>query len=146
MTKESLFKALGLFIEALRPYIVSKLVEQAGDKWDKWFYDAISDAQKENWEIGIKNGTAPVNLIDFQHMKSFSIKYKDVIRQEFGKDTSKLPTWLQEIAEVRNKCNHFQDVEERDIRRAFDYMIDIADAIKLKDLRSELEKLQKGKK
>lgn len=144
MTKDSLFKALGLFIEALRPYIVSKLIEKAGDKWDDWFYDAISDAQKENWEIGIKNGTAPVNLIDFQHLKSFSIKYKDIIRDEFGKDTNKLPTWLQEIAEVRNKCNHFQDVEDRDIRRAFDYMIDIANSVKLKDLRAELEKLQKG--
>lgn len=144
MTKESLFKALGLFIEAFRPYVVLKLTEKAGDKWDKWFYESLSDAQKDNWDLGIKNGTPPVNLIDFHHLKSFAIKYKDLLKPDFGKETSKLPTWLQEIADVRNKCNHFQEVEERDIRRAFDYMIDIANILKLKELRVEIERLQKG--
>ncbi|MBN1185441.1 MAG: DUF499 domain-containing protein [Bacteroidales bacterium] len=144
MTKDSLFKALGLFIEAFRPYIVLKLTENAGDKWDKWFYEALSDAQKANWDLGIKNGTPPVNLIDFHHLKSFAIKYKDLLKSDFGRDASKLPTWLQEIADVRNKCNHFQEVEERDIRRAFDNMIDIANILKLKELKVEIERLQRG--
>ena len=144
MTKDSLFKALGMFIEAFRPYIVLKLTENAGDKWDKWFYEALSDAQKANWDLGIKNGTPPVNLIDFHHLKSFAIKYKDLLKSDFGRDASKLPTWLQEIADVRNKCNHFQEVEERDIRRAFDNMIDIANILKLKELKLEIERLQKG--
>jgi len=144
MTKESLFKALGLFIEAFRPYIVLKLTEKAGDKWDKWFYEALSDGQKENWDLGIGNGTPPVNLIDFHHLKSFAIKYKELLKPDFGKDTSKLPTWLQEIADVRHKCNHFQEVEERDIRRAFDNMVDIANILKLKELKVEIERLQKG--
>ena len=144
MTKDSLFKALGLFIEAFRPYIVLKLTENAGDKWTKWFYEALSDAQKDNWNLGIKNGTPPINLIDFHHLKSFAIKYKDLLKPDFGKDTSKLPTWLQEIADVRNKCNHFQEVEERDIRRAFDNMVDIAKILKLKELKVEIERLQKG--
>jgi predicted AAA+ superfamily ATPase len=144
MNKDSLFKALGLFIEAFRPYIVLKLTENAGDKWDKWFYEALSDAQKDNWDLGIKNGTPPVNLIDFHHLKSFAIKYKEILKPDFGKDTSKLPTWLQEIADVRNKCNHFQEVEDRDIRRAFDNMIDIANILKLKELKVEIERLQKG--
>ena len=77
MTKESLFKALGLFIEEFRPYVVLRLTEQAGDKWDKWFYEALSDAQKENWDLGIGNGTPPVNLIDFHHLKSFAISTKN---------------------------------------------------------------------
>ena len=83
MTKDSLFKALGLFIEAFRPYIVLKLTEKAGDKWDKWFYEALSDTQKDNWELGIRNGTPPVNLIDFHHLKSFAIKYKDILKRRF---------------------------------------------------------------
>ncbi len=94
MTKDSLFKALGLFIEAFRPFIVLKLTEKAGDKWDKWFYDALSDAQKDNWEMGIKNNTPAVNLIDFHHLKSFAIKYKEILKSDFGKDTNKLPTWF----------------------------------------------------
>ncbi len=145
MTKDSLFKALGLFIEAFRPYIVKKLTEKAGDKWDKWFYDAISDAQKDNWNLGIKNGTPPGNLIDFHHLKSFAIKYKDILKSDFGKDTNKLPTWFEEIAEVRHKCNHFQEVEERDIRRAFDIMVDLVSILKMKELKAELEKLQRDK-
>lgn len=144
MNKDSLFKALGLFIEAFRPYIVLKLTEEAGENWDKNFYEAMSDQQKENWDVGIKNGTPPVNLIDFHHLKSFAIKYKDLLRSDFGKDTSKIPTWLQEIADVRNKCNHFQEIEERDIRRAFDNMSDIANRLKLKELKIEIERLQKG--
>jgi hypothetical protein len=143
MTKDSLFKALGLFIEAFRPYIVLKLTEKAGDKWDIWFYDAISDNQKDNWDLGIKNGTSPVNLIDFHHLKSFAIKYRDILKSDFGKDTNKLPTWFEEIAEVRNKCNHFQEVEERDIRRAFDIMVDLVTTLKMKELKTELEKLQR---
>jgi predicted AAA+ superfamily ATPase len=144
MTKDSLFKALGLFIEVFRPYIVLKLSEKAGDKWDKWFYDAISDAQKDNWDMGIKNGTPPVNLIDFHHLKAIAIKYKEILREDFGRDTNKLPTWLEEIAEARHKCNHFQEVEERDIRRTFDIMVDLASTLKMKELKSELEKLQKN--
>jgi predicted AAA+ superfamily ATPase len=144
MDKDSLFKALGLFIEAIRPYIVLKLTEKAGDKWDNWYYEALSDSQKDNWDLGIKNGTPPVNLIDFHHLKSFAIKYKEILKPNFGKNTSKLPTWLQEIADVRNKCNHFQEVEDRDIRRAFDNMIDIANILKLKELKVEIERLQKG--
>lgn len=143
MTKDSLFKALGLFIEAFRPYIVLKLTEKAGDKWDKWFYEALSDAQKGNWELGIKNGTPPVNLIDFHHLKAVAIKYKDLFREDFGKDANKLPTWFEEIAEARHKCNHFQEVEERDIRRAFDIMVDLVSTLKMKELKVELEKLQK---
>lgn len=146
MTKESLFKALGLFIEAFRPYIVLKLTEEAGEKWDKWFYDVLSDTQKDNWDLGIRNGTPPVNLIDFHHLKSFAIKYKELVKSDFGKDTSKLPTWLQEIADVRHKCNHYQDVEERDIRRASDNMVEIASILKLEELKVDIEQLQKGEK
>jgi len=144
MTKDSLFKGLALFIEAFRPYIVSKLIEQAGEKWDKWFYEVLSDTQKENWDIGVKNGTVPENLIDFHHLKSFAIKYKDILRDDFGRDVTKLPTWLQEIADARHKCNHFQNVEKREIRRAFDIMIDVAHFLKMNELQTELERLQKG--
>lgn len=144
MNKDSLFKALGLFIEAFRPYIVSKLQERAGEQWNKWFYDALGDAQKDNWDSGVKNGTPPVNLIDFHHLKAFALKYREILKIDFGRDTNKLPTWFEEIADVRHKCNHFQEVEDRDIRRAFDNMIEIARILKLKDLRSELERLQKN--
>lgn len=146
MTKESLFKALGLFIEAFRPYVVLKLTEQAGDKWEKWFYEILTDNQKENWDLGISNGTPPVNLIDFHHLRFFAIKYKDLLRPDFGKDLNKLPTWLQEIADVRHKCNHYQDVDERDIRRAFDNMVEIASILKLEELKVDIEHLQKGEK
>lgn len=123
---------------------MSKLIEQAGEKWDKWFYEVLSDKQKENWDTGVKNETVPENLIDFHHLKSFAIKYKDILRDDFGRDVTKLPTWLQEIADARNKCNHFQDVGKREIRRTFDIMIDVAHFLKMNELHTELERLQKG--
>lgn len=144
MSKDSLFKALGLFIEAFRPYIVNKLQEQAGEQWEKWFYDALSDTQKDNWDSGIRNGTTPANLIDFHHLRSISLRYKDIFKVDFGRDSNKLPTWFEEIADVRNKCNHFQDVENLDIRRTFDNMVNIARLLKWKELRADLERLQTG--
>ena len=54
--QDNLSKALGLFIEGFRPYIVSVLSKEAGDKWPALFVEALYPAQRETWNMGIKNG------------------------------------------------------------------------------------------
>ena len=49
--QDNLFKALGLFIEGMRPYVVSILVKVAGDKWPAKYFDALSHQQKDNWNM-----------------------------------------------------------------------------------------------
>lgn len=72
LQQDNLFKAFGLFIEAFRPYAVSTLMKEAGDKWPAWFVDALYPAQRETWNMGIKVGTLPEALIDYPYLKSIS--------------------------------------------------------------------------
>ena len=44
--QDKLFKAFGLFIEAFRPYVVSTLMDQVGDKWPALFVESLTFDQK----------------------------------------------------------------------------------------------------
>ena len=77
--QENLFKAFGLFIEAFRPYIVSLLIEEEGDKWPAKFVEVLSFDQKEKWNMGLRNGSTPETLIDFHHLKSFELPSLDQV-------------------------------------------------------------------
>ncbi len=142
--KENLFKALGLFIEVMRPYVVSVLTQIMGEKWPAAYFESLNPQQKDNWNYALKSGSAAESLIDFHNLKSFSIKYRDLIKTDFGKNVTKLPTWFEEIAEVRHKCTHYQDLDELDFRRAYDNMILISKAMQMSELVKELESLQSG--
>lgn len=140
--QENLFKALGLFIEAMRPYVVSVLMKQAGDKWDTWYYDSLSNPQKNSWDIGIDNKTPPENLIDFHNLKGFSLKYRDLLKDDFKKKVTSLPTWLEEIADVRNKCQHFNDLSDQEIQDGFSNMLKIVKHLKMKDVEKSIIQLR----
>lgn len=140
--QDNLFKALGLFLEAFRPYVVSVLRKEAGDKWPGWYFESLSPQQKDNWDIGIQNGTEPENLIDFHNLKKFSLKYKDLLRADFGNKVTNLPTWLDDIAEVRHKANHYQELDSLKVQQAYLNMINIANRLKMDELEQELLKLR----
>ena len=95
--KDNLFKAFGSFIEAFRAYVVSTLINEAGDKWPAWYVEALHPTQRDAWNLGLKNGTQPENLIDYQNIKSFALKYRDLIKNDFGKDVNKVATVLESI-------------------------------------------------
>src|SRR5690606_29647105 len=93
--KDNLYKALGLFIEEFRAYVVERLTKEAGEeKWSQWFMESLSNQQLHNWQQAQLNGTPPETLIDFQHLKGFAIKYKDLVKADFGRKVNNLPTWL----------------------------------------------------
>lgn len=141
--KDNLFKAFGLFIEAFRPYIVSVLMEQDGDKWPSTFVEVLSYDQKEKWNMGLRNGSTPETLIDFHHLKSFAIQKKDLLRKDFGRNLSALPNWLQEIAQLRHEVAHFSsEINEDDATKVWIHMRKIANTIGMPDLEEELKKIQ----
>ena len=80
--KDNLFKAFGSFIEAFRAYVVLTLIKEAGDKWPAWYVEALHPTQRDAWNLGLKNGTQPENLIDYQNIKSFALKYRDLIKND----------------------------------------------------------------
>ena len=61
--QDNLYKGLGLFIEGFRPYVVSVLMKEVGDRWPATFVEALYPAQKDTWNMGLKNGTKPEELI-----------------------------------------------------------------------------------
>lgn len=140
--QESLFKAFGLFIEAFRPYIVSLLMEEEGDKWPAKFVEVLSIDQKEKWNMGLRNGSTPETLIDFHHLKSFAIRNKDLLKNDFGKKFGDTPNWLGEIAQVRHDVAHFNSIDEDEATKAWIHMKTIAKAIGMPELEEELKKIQ----
>jgi hypothetical protein len=143
--KDNLYKAFGNFIEAFRPYVVSVLMEQDGERWPALFVESLYPQQKESWNLGLKQGTSPEALIDYGYLKSFALKYKDLLKADFGKDANKLPTRLETIYDVRNKLAHFQELTADEITEAFIFMKSIARSLKMEDLENELAQLQEGK-
>jgi hypothetical protein len=142
---DSLFKAFSLFIEAFRPYVVSVLIKEAGDKWPAWYVDSLFQAQKETWNMGLKAGSFPESLIDYPQLKGFVLKYKDLLKEDFGKDVNKLATWLETMTEVRNKVAHFAAVSTDEKTEVFIHMKSIARSLKMVDLEAELGNLQENK-
>lgn len=143
--QDNLYKAFGLFIEAFRPYVVEILSKEAGDRWPAWYVEALLPPQQEHWNQGLRSGSAPVSLIDYPHLKSFAIKYKDLLREDFKKDTNNLPAKLDSIYEVRNKLAHFQEISQDDFSLTFINMKNIAKALKMNELEEILADLQEKK-
>ena len=141
--QEQLFKAFGLFIEAFRPYIVSLLMEEEGDKWPAKFVEVLSYDQKEKWNMGLRSGSTPETLIDFHHLKSFAIKNKDLLKNDFEKHLSALPNWLHEIAQLRHDVAHFKaEINEDEATKVWIHMKIIAKSIGMPELEEELKKIQ----
>lgn len=143
--QDNLFKAFGLFIEAFRPYVVALLMKEAGDKWPAWFVEALYPQQRDNWNQGLRSGSAPEALIDYPYLKSFALKYKDLLRTDFGKDTNNLPSKLDAIYEVRNKLAHFREITEDEFALTFINMKGIARALQMDELEEALAALQEAK-
>lgn len=143
--KDNLYKALGLFIEDFRSYVVEMLRKHAGDKWSQWFMEGLSQQQLNTWQQARLNGSAPEALIDFHHLRGFALKYQDLLKADFGKKASNLPTWLTEIADVRNKAAHFQTIDDDDAQKCYLHMRDIAKVLKHEELAADLKALQETK-
>ncbi len=142
--QEHLYKAFGLFIEAFRYYVVEVLTKEFDDRWPAAFVESLYPAQRDTWNLGIKSGSEPETLIDFQYLKSFALKYKDLLKADFGRETNKLATRLETIYDSRNKLAHFQELTEDDFAETFIQMKNIARSIKMHELEEELVELQSG--
>lgn len=141
--KDNLSKALGLFLEAFRPYVVSVLMKEHGEQgWQTAFEQDLLPEQQRIWDRGLNQGTAPEKLIDYGHLKTFAIKNKELIKDDFKRKTNDVITWLGEITDVRNKCNHYQDLDDIEVRRTYDSMTLIARSLEMKELEDELNLLQ----
>jgi len=88
---------------------------------------------------------SPETLIDFGNLKSFSLGYKEHLKADFGKKAMNLPTWFDDIADVRNKCQHFNPITKDQATHAYTTMLMILDILKLKDAGDEIRAIRDGK-
>lgn len=144
--KDNLYKGLGLFIEAIRLYIVVLLQEKHGENWARAFAETLYDDQKNLWKTHLANGRTPESLIDFGNLKGFAIKNKDLLKRDFGGKTNKLVTWFDEINEVRNEVAHHQkDITHNAALKTWIHLETIAGALKMTELEAEIVKLKENK-
>ena len=145
--RDNLSRALGFFIEAFRPYIVSVLHNKFGDTWPAEYANTVLlPEQKAKWDEALRSGSSPMGLLDYPHFKHFAIKFKDLLKKDFEKKTGDLPNWLGEIYEVRNKVAHYNEsIEEDEAMKSWIHMRTIARLLKMTELEEELTNLQSSK-
>jgi len=142
---DDMFRALGVFIESLRPYVVDSLKKQEEESWEKAYYATLYPGQRTDWDKGRTSGSAPESLIDFGNLKGFSLAYKSLLAKDFGKKAMNLPTWFDDIAAVRNKCQHYTPLGTEEATHAYTTMLMILDILDMKDAASEIRQIKDGK-
>lgn len=143
---DNMYKALGLFIEALRPYIVSIMQEEHGEDWEQFYIETLYDDQRRFWHQQRDKGQSAESLIDYQNLKRFASGYRDVLAKDFGDYVKYLHHWFDEIRELRNKCAHHQDITKAEAERAYTNMILIAEKTGMEELKEALKGLKNAKK
>jgi len=145
---DNLFKALSVYIDAMRPFVVSFLMKHfKGEPWEGVFFSRLKPDKQEAWNRAVRSFNQDGNrmvLIDYNNLVNFAIDFKRELTTEFGnpKDTNKLISYFQELQEVRNKCNHYQALDEDEVERAFSNMKLTAKLLDMDELVVELESLK----
>ena len=156
MDKEKLQRGLGLFLDAMRPYVVSVIKRECkeGLSWDEDFERRMdNDRKKYNWQMQRmklnNNGSSLTGLIDYNNLVTFIINYKESVTKEVGnsnKNYNRLRSCLQELQDTRNNWAHFdQDgLDEDEAERAFSNMVQVAKLLEMVDLEDELKRVKGG--
>ena len=144
--REELGSAFNLYIKGMRLYVYQKISQIVGeDKWEDAFASCLRGAQLDLWNSDIKNGIDPIDLIDFGHLKSFALSYKDALREDFQRKANSVPTYFEDIADIRNKWAHHQPIEKEESEQAFNRMIMVSKTIGMSELSSKIKELKEKK-
>ena len=134
---ENIFKALGTFLDSMRPYI-KKVIEDnfQGEPWEGEFFRRLKPQRQEMWNQAQQQGVASLLRIDYHNMVDFIQGF----REELGKDlgdkgkTYTLENCIRELKETRNKCQHFTPLSSDEVDRAYSNMKMVATMLNMSDL------------
>ena len=123
-TNTSLYNAMGVFIEKMRPYVIDVIKAAVpGMPWEGELFRVLGPDQQRIWNKGMRslqaNGGDPATLIDIGYLFPFGLNFKDALIREVGgrNEANKLIGYFKELQEVRNKCQHFQVLDEDELTR-----------------------------
>ena len=156
MDREKLQRGLGLFLDAMRPYVVSVVERECRDgvSWDMDFEHRMDNERKKyNFQMQRmrlnNNGSSLTGLIDYNNLVTFIINYKDSVTREVGNSTknyNRLRSCLQELQDTRNDWAHFDEdgLDEDVAERAFSNMVQVAKLLEMENLEEELKRVKGG--
>ena len=123
---ENVFKALGIFLETMRTYVVGILQKyNPSEPWEGVLYSRLSPDKQAAWNRNAKeiqkSGASSLGLIDFSNLTSFAFSFKDLLMKELGesKQANKFISCVQELEDTRNKCQHYQPIDEDETARTY---------------------------
>ena len=144
---DKLFNALGIFLDAMRPFAVSVIQKVNPDQdWEDAFYNQLNSNKQKQWNINmahvISEGTSKLSLIDYNVLSEFAYIYKDQMAKETGtkSNASKFISCMKELEETRNKCQHYKPIDEDETERAFSNMKLVAKLLEMTELYDEIIK------
>lgn len=146
---DKIHKALGIFLDAMRPFVVSFLQQSFPDEpWEGVFYRKLNPDKQATWNLALRaQGDNPscMSLIDYNNLPSFAINFKRELAPEFGgmKEANKFISYLQELQDVRNKCNHYQALDNDEVDAVYLYIKQAAKLLKMDELVTEIDNIKK---
>ncbi len=149
---ENVFKALGVFLETMRPYVVGILQKYyPNEPWEGVMFAKLSADKQASWNRNAKEmqktGAPSLGLIDFSNLTSFAFSFKELLVKEFGesKQANKFISYVQELEDTRNKCQHYQTIDEDEIVRTYSNIKMVARLIGDDDLYDEVTRISAPK-
>ena len=143
MNNDNIYQALGVFLEAMRPFVVSVIQKHFPDEpWEGVFFARLTPDKQRTWNQAQVQGVEPVMRIDYNNLTYIATKFRDEMTEELGGNKAnayKFENCLRELQDARNKCQHYQSLDDDEKERAYSNMKVIANMLGMPDLREEIE-------
>jgi hypothetical protein len=122
-------EGLRVYAQRMGAFLVGKLKERYGGRWEEAYAQALNEKRRENLREDLRRGKSLEEAVDLVHFKDLLLGQKEVFQELLGRSFQRAVTWADEVAEVRNKWAHQDDLSEEDIYRALDNMARILEAV-----------------
>ena len=146
MNNENIFQALGTFLDAMRPFLISVMNKNfPGSPWEGEFFRRLPASKQEQWNQAARQNVDSILRIDYHNLIFLASKFRNELAKELGNDRNKtyiFESILSELKDVRNKCQHYTPLTSDEKDCAFSNMIHLANMLGMSDLRQEIIRLQ----
>lgn len=133
---DKIHKALGIFLDAMRPFVVGFLQQHfPNEPWEGLYFSRLKVPKRATWNQALKaqgENQSCISLIDYNNLTDFALGFKQELGIEFGTPdkANKFISYLQELKDIRNKCNHYQVLDNEEIDGAYLYIKQVAKLMK----------------
>ena len=145
---ENIFQALGIFLDAMRPFLVETLKKHfPGEPWEGVFFRRLTPQKQEQWNQAQRQGVEPMLRIDYHNLSFLGSKFRDELSEELGNKSNAytFEQCMRELQDARNKCQHYTPLSNDEKDRAFSNMIQICNMLGYQNLRQEMDRLRNKK-